>query len=227
MSEPEKSLQNFLRRWSRRKLAAAERTAETPDSRAEETDSAQPNARAEALPESAAAAFDPASLPPIESIEAATDIRAFLAPGVPIELTRAALRRAWVSDPTIRDFIGLAENQWDFTQPAAVPGFGSLDLTPELRRMLAGFYSEAPASDARSSDVHSDGTGTNEDCGEKAPSDHASTSLPDSRAANSLVAEPQAIRRAGDSNAAVQNDFVGDEPSQAPARRKHGAALPE
>ena len=37
------------------------------------------------------------------SITAATDIRAFLAPGVPAELTRAALRRAWTADPAIRD----------------------------------------------------------------------------------------------------------------------------
>ena len=66
-------------------------------------------------------------LPPIESITAATDIRAFLAPGVPEELTRAALRRVWVTDPTIRDFVGLAENQWDFTNPDGVPGFGSLE----------------------------------------------------------------------------------------------------
>ena len=56
---------------------------------------------------------------------------------MPVELTRAALRRAWVSDPAIRDFIGLAENQWDFTKPDGVPGFGSLELTAELRRMVA------------------------------------------------------------------------------------------
>ena len=45
---------------------------------------------------------------------------------MPAELTRAALRRAWVSDPAIRDFIGIAENQWDFNDPEAIPGFVSL-----------------------------------------------------------------------------------------------------
>jgi hypothetical protein len=75
-------------------------------------------------------------LPPIESITAESDIRAFLAPGVPEELSRAALRRAWVIDPTIRDFVGIAENQWDFTRPDDVPGFGSLEVTAELRRMV-------------------------------------------------------------------------------------------
>jgi Protein of unknown function (DUF3306) len=46
--------------------------------------------------ESAEPAFDVTKLPPIESITADSDIRAFLAPGVPPELTRAALRRAWL-----------------------------------------------------------------------------------------------------------------------------------
>jgi hypothetical protein len=46
---------------------------------------------------------------------------------VPLELTRAALRRAWTADPAIRDFIGLSENAWDFTASGGVPGFGSLD----------------------------------------------------------------------------------------------------
>jgi 6-methylsalicylate decarboxylase len=44
-------------------------------------------------------------------------IRAFLRPGVPAELARAALRRAWVADPAIRDFIGLAESSRDFNAP--------------------------------------------------------------------------------------------------------------
>jgi TorA maturation chaperone TorD len=72
------------------------------------------------------ATFDLASLPPLQSITAGTDIRSFLGSSVPAELTRAALRRAWVTDPAIRDFIGIAENQWDFNDPTAMPGFGPL-----------------------------------------------------------------------------------------------------
>jgi hypothetical protein len=71
-------------------------------------------------------AFDPASLPPIESIAADSDIRPFLQAGVPAELTRAALRSTWAADPAVRDFIGIADNQWDFNDPATIPGFGSL-----------------------------------------------------------------------------------------------------
>ena len=129
MSGPENPAANFLRRWSRRKRAA--------ECHAPETD---PNANTRPPTETNAPPFDPAVLPPIESIGTASDIRAFLAPNVPIELQRAALRQLWVSDPAIRDFIGIAENQWDFTKPDSVPGFGSLALTPELRRLAEEFF---------------------------------------------------------------------------------------
>ncbi len=82
-------------------------------------------------------AFDPASLPPIESITAGSDIRAFLQSGVPADLTKAALRRVWTTDPAIRDFIGIAENQWDFTDPTAMPGFGPLEATDDVRELVA------------------------------------------------------------------------------------------
>ena len=90
---------------------------------------------------------DLSSLPPIESIDAATDITAFLRKGIPQELSHAALRRAWSADPAIRDFVGLAENAWDFNDPNAMPGFGPLDCSgsrsqrarwPHHRRCAAG-----------------------------------------------------------------------------------------
>jgi hypothetical protein len=157
MSEPE----NFIARWARRKAAAQEAEAQpaaaptTPATREdvgeahrEESDAALTPPGA---PEPSAPAFDPAKLPPIESITGETDIRAFLAPGVPADLTRAALRRAWASDPKIRDFVGLSENSWDFNAPNAIAGFGPLEMTEELRgqiaRMLGGGLSgEAPES---------------------------------------------------------------------------------
>jgi hypothetical protein len=84
-------------------------------------------------------------LPPIESIEAVSDLKAFLAPGVPLELTRAALRRAWTVTPTIRDFIGLSENAWDFNTPGGVPGFGSIDLE-DVRQLMAELSDESQAA---------------------------------------------------------------------------------
>src|SRR5262245_5204735 len=98
----------FLARWSRRKQEA--RTNVAPSEAAEPSDAqaASPPATGEE-PE-----FDLSSLPSLDSITSATDITAFLRKGIPQELTRAALRRAWSADPAIRDFVGLAENAWDF-----------------------------------------------------------------------------------------------------------------
>jgi hypothetical protein len=67
-------------------------------------------------------------------------MRPFLAAGVPADLTRAALRRAWSADPSIRDFIGLSENSWDFNAPHGVPGFGA--LTEEDAHRLAEVLKE-------------------------------------------------------------------------------------
>jgi len=92
--------------------------------------------------------FDLASMPPIESITADTDIRAFLKPGVPGELARGALRRAWATDPKIRDFVGPADYDWDFNAPDSLPGFGSLEMTTdELRQIAAQVFGSfsAPA----------------------------------------------------------------------------------
>ena len=127
MSEPE----NFFDRWSRRKRDGAEESAPVEAKHA----GAMPLAP-EAGEETAQAAFDPASLPPIEAITAESDIRAFLQPGVPPDLSRAALRRAWSSDPAIRDFIGLVENGWDFNDPTAMPGFGPIDAS-KVAELLA------------------------------------------------------------------------------------------
>jgi hypothetical protein len=138
MSERE----NFVSRWSRLKRDSeterrGEPTGSSPSSDARLT---SVDEAAVALPGTEAPPsqiFDPASLPPIDAITAGTDIRAFLRSGVPAELTRAALRQAWVSDPAIRDFIGIAENQWDFTDPTAIPGFGPLRDTDDVPSLVA------------------------------------------------------------------------------------------
>lgn len=140
MSEPE----SFLARWTRLKREAERREAE----KAAPADAAHtPAQSAESTPteptiEGAVPTVDLSALPPIEEITATTDIRAYLAPGVPADLTRAALRRAWLADPTIRDFVGIAENQWDFNDPNGVPGFGPLE---NAGRLLAQLLGDEPA----------------------------------------------------------------------------------
>jgi hypothetical protein len=127
----------FLSRWSRRKRTAnvsVRLEAPVSEAKERETESVPPSSKSGAESEE----FDLSTLPSLESISATTDVTAFLRKGVPLALSREALRRAWIADPTIRDFVGLAENAWDFNDPDAMPGFGPLDYTPdELRDLVA------------------------------------------------------------------------------------------
>jgi len=134
--------ESFLARWLRRKQHAAARMREV--SRVETT--TEPP---EAPPVSPEPAGDvaPQPLPPIESLDAGSDITPFLTPGVPAELTRQALRRAWMADPAIRDFTGLSENAWDFTAIDGVPGFGLLS-GEDAGRLLARALGASGAVDA-------------------------------------------------------------------------------
>jgi hypothetical protein len=118
--------EEFLTRWSRRKREAKQ-AAEAEPQPAEPME-AQPPAPSDAsVADPANPEADLSGLPPVDLIDAATDITVFLRQGIPRELSRAALRRAWSADPAIRDFVGLAENAWDFNDPDAMPGFGPLD----------------------------------------------------------------------------------------------------
>src|SRR6476659_11089061 len=138
--------EEFLARWSRRKReASAGNPASEPAEPMEARDPTPSSGSAEDPP---TPDVDLSSLPPIESIDGATDITAFLRRGIPQELSRAALRRAWTSDPAIRDFVGLAENAWDFNDPNAMPGFGPLDCSANqvdalVRRIVGGLVQAA------------------------------------------------------------------------------------
>ena len=133
MSEPE----NFLERWSRRKQQASVEPAQAPAAKAEkdEASAAVPADTGRAQRAKTGRLRYRRVCRRSNSIGADTDVRGFLQPGVPPELTRAALRRAWSSDPAIRDFVGLVENGWDFNDPNAMHGFGP--ITPEeVARLL-------------------------------------------------------------------------------------------
>jgi uncharacterized protein DUF3306 len=134
------SEEDFLARWSRRKrdVAAAEKAAPP----VADVKPVEENADEPTEVDAEARAKIEATLPPLESITELSDVTAFLKAGVPADLTRAALRRVWTVDPSIRDFIGLAENSWDFTDPAAMPGFGPLENTEQVRRMIAQVVDE-------------------------------------------------------------------------------------
>jgi Protein of unknown function (DUF3306) len=123
MSEGE----SFLARWSRLKREQAA----TPTG-----NDAQPPAPpppVDAPPPS----VDLPRLPPIESMGSGYDISAYLRAGVPLELAQEALRNAWRTDPAVRDFIEIADNQWDFNTPEAIPGFGPLGAVQEAKALVA------------------------------------------------------------------------------------------
>jgi hypothetical protein len=133
--------ENSLSRWSRLKREAASKGRgavdrdDTPACSAAPQDTKPETGLAEGL-------VDPEELPSIDAITVDTDIRAFLKNKVPAELTRAALRHAWISDPAIRDFVGIAESQWDFNDPAAISGFGPLRETDDVPALLAQAFGQ-------------------------------------------------------------------------------------
>src|ERR1700683_5342301 len=121
--------ETFLSRWLRLKR---------------ESEAALPPADAPSPP-----AFDPTKLPPIDSIVADSNIQQFLHEGVPEELTRAALRSAWTADPAIRDFVGIAENQWNFNDHTCIPGFGPLEAADYLAAQALGSPTKAAHESAQ------------------------------------------------------------------------------
>jgi hypothetical protein len=235
--------EDFLKRWSRRKREAAE-VAKSEPPEAEAGD-----AKSSAAPENGVAAdksadkpqaeFDPASLPPIESITAVSDITAFLRAGVPVELTRAALRRVWTADPAIRDFVGLAENAWDFTDPNAMPGFGPLESTEEVRNMIARIVDGiGKAAQPDAGEASRTSAKVSQNLNDSSVISAANAEGEDTPAAASLsdrgseipaeVMENQVLLHSNKEDAAMQRDDAeaAEKPNQM-TRRGHGGALPQ
>lgn len=238
MTSGDESSEGFLQRWSRKKLDAEPRESDEP-----KPDDAAPPERAEPASAGGAATpvavskpeFDLSSLPSLESITAGTDIRAFLNPGVPAELARAALRRAWTADATIRDFVGLSENAWDFNDPAAIPGFGPLEEGYDVKQAVARMFGEVEKLT---------GSGV---AGEQPPATQ-STQLPEKPALSEMLAQTQVAEAspdfdppasrveesktpAGDfvphdNTAAAHKDTSENPTEEHKRRRNHGGAVP-
>jgi hypothetical protein len=226
--------EDFLTRWSRRKrdVTETERANSAPGERDTIAEDAIPeNAKSvEAIEPPPEPAFDLKSLPSIESITAATDIRPFLAPGVPPDIARAALRRAWSADPRIRDFVGLADYDWDYHTPGSAAGFGPLEMTDELRQMVARIVGEIVDTDTPEKARE---PATSAECLEE-------TQPPRSKA-NLLGAPREGIQSAEfhsnhtgtataldmTASAALQHAAQQDHVIQSPERRGHGSALPK
>jgi len=247
--------ENFLERWSRRKIEAEQApdavreqdVSEAPDEKAGDkplapvSDAQTPatESTASATPDSKPKSdikFDIASLPSLDSITAATDVRAFLSPGVPAELTRAALRRAWAADPAIRDFKGLAENDWDFTDPNAMAGFGDLPADFDVRKLVAqimgepGEVKEPKAAEPEPAPVASvQESAASQKIASVTDAAPAETEDPAiaKTAGPETDASPEADLVHRNSNVASHNSNQPTEEDETKTRRSHGRALPQ
>lgn len=251
---------DFLSRWSRRKRKAAKALPDRDAGQAQDDalkseagiesdappqvaagDKKKPPTAAETKPEEPA--FDISKLPSIESITGETDIRAFLTPGVPAALRQAALRQAWSADPKIRDFIEMAENQWDFNAPGEILGFDFSAPTGDIKRMIADIYGKLPASESeieaqsetlkvdknvpntvptnRAIDSHRNVTGTSSDYEEGDAAALNPTELSNDPVRQTLVAQRSEENTAPQKNDAVQDSETESRP------RPHGGAMPK
>lgn len=230
---------NFLSRWSRRKIEA-----EKENSLAAGKPAAQPAAQDAAgeadqtektIPGSETGkneAFDLSDLPSLESIGPDTDITAFLRPGVPADLSRAALRRVWTADPAIRDFIGLAENAWDFTSPDATPGFGPLD-SGEAQKLIAEFlkneFGKAASEPAEDVGKLAQSAPAEPDSGRREDKTVPETSPEQDSGMQTSEQAPESLLQSSNGIAAESRESPQPAPSgiaMGNARRGHGSALP-
>jgi len=180
----------FLARWSRRK-------------RGEEAEPPAPAEPAAPPPAAAEPEFDPASLPPLESLGSGSDLSAFLHPKVPALLRQAALRRVWSADPGIRDFVGPADYAWDFNAPDGVPGFALNLGGADIKKLLAQAIGDVTAPDEATEEQQA-----------------APPEIP-------AIPEPLRLEEpAPVVVAAVEQDSTLPEPEELPRTRRHGGAMP-
>jgi hypothetical protein len=236
----------FLSRWSRRK-----RHAETAQADRKATDKRAPGEHeggAKAAPEVRETAttskpqstepLDLSKLPKVEELTADSDFTQFMDARVPSGLRQAALRRAWALDPRIRDFIEIAEWQYDWNVPGGAPGYGPLPEGANVASLLAQVIGAIPtASASEKADGRTLGDKLSQS--EQQPVPLAASDAgraPDTAGAR---VEPETDDKSARARNAVDGEAdrhtavgAGDErsvasPDAVPAgRRRHGGALP-
>ncbi len=151
------------------------------------------------------------------------DASAFFQAHVPEALRTAALRKLWTTDPTISGFIEMADYQWDFNNPDAIPGWGSRLDTPDVRRLaeriLGGADDERPA--------RAEGEAVQE--AEAAQQDSVTGEAPDQTAPDEHPTEPTPLVA---SAASPMTDDVAMQKTPSDSvlytspKKRHGGALP-
>jgi hypothetical protein len=198
----------FLARWSRLKRVAIQPRAESATLAAGEPSVERVEAADE--DDSLVAPGEPSAvLPSPDGLDANSDLIAFLRKGVPEELRYEALRRMWSLDPAIRDFVEIAENQFDWNVPGGAPGFGPLDAATNVAQLLETITTGSAKPPSAPAPKASPGT----EAAASAVAVEEATPPSDPIVAMEEPAGPRA-------NTAAQHD-----PIIVP-RRRHGGALP-
>lgn len=135
--------EGFLTRWSRLKRdpaaapAAGSVAADRPN--AEASGGGEP-----ALPEGRTLEDLVAELPNLDEIVAGQDLSAFMQAWVPGHLRAAALRRMWLIDPAIRDYVDPAlDYAYDYNLPGGAPGYGPMETSAEMVREVREMFGRA------------------------------------------------------------------------------------
>ncbi len=239
MSEPG----NFLARWSRRKREAnrAEPAAKAVPGPPPDSDRPPPVAALQPGPQELSALpavpadlpsltdEELAALPKLDELTAETDMTLFLRPGVPEALRNAALRRGWMLDPNVRDYVCEArEYAYDWNLPGDVPGSGPLPPGLDIKAMVGRLFGNRRpppqpdqsfgAGPPAAGDAASAGTPSSHEC----PSDVA-----DSRSSSGPGAAAPTSPTSASDNVCPETGAAADSaaPSE-PLRRRHGSALP-
>ncbi len=188
----------FVGRWSRRKRAVVQ------DDTARILPEAAPDPVVAPEPEPAPPALteeELAALPRVEDLVEGSDIKMFLQAGVPRALRSAALRRAWMLTPAIRDYKNPAvDYAWDYNTPGGVPGDGLAPSPERAAQMLRDLF--APRAPA---EAEPDAVVAQDDDAEPAPAQ-------DIAAASEPIVQPTGDASAHDGRPVP--------------RHRHGGALP-
>jgi Protein of unknown function (DUF3306) len=159
-------------------------------------------------------------MPSLDDITPGGDVTAFFAKHVPEALRTAALRKLWVTDPEIRNFIEMADYQWDFNNPDSIPGWASKLENVDVKAMaerIFGMIQPVPA-DAQAED--------SSECAPNAP--HLDGLREDPVSVVESAPSPihaTMVESAPDDHCAVQN-IASNSSIYATPRKRHGGALP-
>ncbi len=242
MTKPTQENEPFLSRWARRKRDASTGIeVDAPEGVAQDETAIDgggtPQTEVRADDEDTINLDD---LPRVEDLDESSDVRAFLDRRVPAALRNAALARMWTLDPTIRDFIEVAENQWNWNVPGGAPYYEEIAGNIEIaERIVQGGGATLPVIqsvpvdaaphtlvenglDAATTSQQSDGTPIRSVALQQNPAE-ANEEPHAHKDASAPHMQPEGAATCVD--AAARHEGVRDDEETA-VRRRHGGALP-